>query len=54
MIHYKKVIYRVLLTFQHFRNFLIFAIDMCKTFVDKAFGLEFKGQKLLVKSTIMQ
>jgi hypothetical protein len=47
MIHYKKVTYCVLLTFQHFRNFLIFAIDMCKTFVDKAFGLEFKGQKLL-------
>jgi hypothetical protein len=47
MIQYKKVIYRVLLTFQHFRNFLIFPIDTCKTFVDKAFGLDFKWQKLL-------
>jgi hypothetical protein len=46
MIHYKKVTHCVLLTFQHFRNFLKFAIDMCKTFVDKAFGLDFKWQKL--------
>jgi len=45
MIHYKKVMYCVLLTFQNCRNFLKFAIDMCNTFVDKAFGLDFKWKK---------